>query len=68
MIFPQYLETLAAEHKLIRHTDVECHFSDMTTDYASKLVRKMHYPMVAVDTEGFSLSGSSGLSRSRPAL
>lgn len=60
MIFTEYLESLAEEHTLIHHSKDECHFSDMTTDYPAKLVRKMNYPLVAVDTEGFSISGGSG--------
>ena len=32
MKFPEYLEKLAKEHSMIKHSDDECHFSDMTID------------------------------------
>lgn len=60
MKFPEYLEKLAEEHSMIKHSDNECHFSDMTIDHANKLSRLMHYPMIAVDMDSFSLSGGSG--------
>lgn len=60
MKFPEYLEELAREHTMVKHKDDECHFSDMTVEYDNKLVRKMHYPMVAVDLDSFGLSGGSG--------
>ena len=55
MKFPEYLEELAREHSMVKHKDDECHFSDMTVEYDNKLVRKMHYPMVAVDLDSFGL-------------
>lgn len=61
MKFPDYLEELAREHSLVKHSDEECHFSNMTTDHPNKLVRLMHYPMIAVDVDSFSLSGDSGM-------
>lgn len=58
--FSNYMEELAREHKLVGHSEEECHFSDMASDLAQKLRRKMCYPCVAVDCEGFSVAGTSG--------
>ena len=57
--FSFYIQSLAEEHVLVRHSENECHFSDMASDLAQKLRSKMNYPCVAIDAEGFSLSGSS---------
>lgn len=61
MTFAEYIEQLAKEHIHVRHSSDECHFSDMTTNNANKLVRQMHYPCIAIDTDGFSLLGASDM-------
>ncbi len=58
--FSDYMEELAREHKKVGHSEEECHFSDMASDLAQKLRRKMCYPCVAVDCEGFAVSGAPG--------
>ena len=58
--FSQYIEALCREHALIRHTDGECHFSDLTSDFENKVKRLMHYPCVSLDTDGFVFTGGPG--------
>lgn len=58
--FLNYMESLAAEHKLVGHSGTECHFSDMASDLSQKLRRKMCYPCVAIDCEGFAVKGGPG--------
>lgn len=58
MEFPEYIDALCREHKLVGHSDEECHFSNLVSDFDNKLQRIMHYPCVGIDTEGFSVEGS----------
>ena len=58
--FSEYIDNLCREHKLIRHTDEACHFSDLTSDFENKLKRKMHFPCVSLDTDGFSIENAGG--------
>ena len=58
--FSQYIEGLCREHALIKHTDNECHFSDLTSDFENKLKRLMHFPCVSIDTDGFLFTGTPG--------
>ena len=59
-VFSAYMESLAAEHRLVGHGGAECHFSDMASDLAQKMRRRMCYPCVALDCEGFSVAGRPG--------
>lgn len=59
MDFPEYIESLCREHKLVKHSDDECHFSNLVSDFDNKLQRLMHYPCVGIDTDGFSVAGAS---------
>ena len=58
--FARYIEELCREHKLVKHSDEECHFSSLVSDFDNKLQRKMCYPCVAIDTDGFRIGGSAG--------
>lgn len=58
MEFSEYIDSLCREHKLVQHSDKECHFSNLISDFDNKLQRVMHYPCVGIDTEGFSIEGS----------
>ena len=61
MTFSEYLEQLASLHKAIKHSDEECHYSDLSEDAQNAYShRKMHYPCVVLDEAGsvFSVSDS----------
>ena len=59
--FNEYIDGLCREHKLIGHSDKECHFSDLTSDFGNKLKRLMHYPCVSLDTDGFVMESVEGV-------
>ena len=58
--FSEYIDELCREHALIKHTDEECHFSDLTSDFENRLKRKMNFPCVSLDTDGFTIKGEPG--------
>lgn len=58
--FNEYIDKLCREHRLIKHSDTECHYSDLTSDFENKLKRKMHFPCVSLDIEGFTIENVSG--------
>lgn len=61
MTFSEYLEHLASLHKAIKHSDEECHYSDLSEDAQNAYShRRMHYPCVVLDEAGtvFSVSDS----------
>lgn len=58
--FSEYIEDLCRKHTAVRHSECECHFSNLLSDFDNKLKRVMHYPCVGIDTEGFRIDGSSG--------
>lgn len=59
--FPGYIDKLCREHKWIRHSDNECHFSNLISDFDNKLQRIMNYPCVGIDTDGFYVDGPNEL-------
>lgn len=56
--FSEYIDALCREHAMVRHSDEECHFSDLSSDFANKLKRIMHFPCVSIDTDGFIVTGT----------
>ncbi len=58
--FNEYIDELCREHKLIRHSDEACHYSDLTSDFENKLKRVMNYPCVSLDTDGFIMENVGG--------
>ena len=58
--FNEYIDELCREHKLIRHADEACHYSDLTSDFENKLKRVMNYPCVSLDTDGFIMENVGG--------
>ena len=59
MTFSEYLEQLASQHKAIKHSDAECHYSDLSEDAQNAYShRRMHYPCVVLDEAGTVFSGS----------
>lgn len=58
--FSEYIDELCREHRLIRHSDEECHYSDLTSDFQNRMKRKMHFPCVSLDTDGFSIESVEG--------
>lgn len=58
--FSEYIDELCREHKLIRHSDEACHYSDLTSDFQNRLKRTMHYPCVSLDTDGFAIESVNG--------
>ena len=58
--FNEYIDELCREHKLIRHADEACHYSDLTSDFENKLKRKMNFPCVSLDTDGFIMENVGG--------
>lgn len=58
--FEKYVEDLCREHKMVAHSEAECHFSNLISDFDNKLQRIMHYPSVGIDTEGFTINGGPG--------
>lgn len=59
--FPSYIEGLCREHKWVRHSDSECHFSNLVSDFDNKLQRIMCYPCVGIDTDGFYIDAPNDL-------
>lgn len=58
--FNEYIDNLCREHELIRHSNEACHFSDLTSDFENKLKRKMNFPCVSLDTDGFIIENVGG--------
>lgn len=58
--FSEYIDDLCREHRLIKHSDSECHYSDLTSDFQNKMKRKMHFPCVSLDTDGFTIESVQG--------
>lgn len=58
--FSEYIDHLCREHRLVRHADEACHYSDMTSDFENKLKRKMNFPCVSLDTDGFTIENVEG--------
>jgi len=58
--FSKYIDELCRDHVLIKHADEACHFSDLTSDFQNRLKRKMCYPCVSLDTDGFSIESVQG--------
>ncbi len=59
MTFSEYIEDLASKHKAIRHSESECHYSDLTEDVQNAIShRRMHYPCVALDEGDAVFDGS----------
>ena len=65
MRFNEYIDSLCREHRLIRHADEACHYSDMTSDFENKLKRKMNFPCVSLDTDGFVIEDVGGVKYKR---
>lgn len=63
MTFVEYIENLCKEHALVKHSSTECHFSNLASDFDSKLQRIMHYPCVGIDTDGFEVINESGTNK-----
>lgn len=59
MTFSDYIANLASGHKAIKHSEQECHYSDLSEDAQNAFAhRKMHYPCVVLDEGGAVFSGS----------
>lgn len=58
--FNEYIDELCQEHRLIQHSDTECHFSDLTSDFENKLKRLIHYPCVSLDIDSFNIESIEG--------
>lgn len=59
MTFSDYIANLASEHQAIKHSEQECHYSDLSEDAQNAFShRKMHYPCVVLDEGGAVFSGS----------
>ena len=58
--FNEYIDGLCREHAQIQHSDQECHFSDLTSDFQNKIKRQMHFPCVSIDTDGFVIEKVDG--------
>ena len=63
--FSEYIDELCREHELIKHADEACHFSDLTSDFQNRLKRKMNFPCVSLDTDGFSMESIGGVKYKR---
>jgi hypothetical protein len=59
MTFSDYIEQLASQHKSIKHSAQECHYSDLHEDAQNAFSHmRMHYPCVVLDEAGTVFSGS----------
>ena len=61
-IFRKFIELLAKQHKSIKHSNKQCHFSCTVDGAQSKYAAKMHYPCVVIDVGDIEIRGTASQS------
>ena len=60
--FAEYIQQLAEEHKKIKHSDKECHFSDLNDDAQNGYAHmRMHFPCVVLEESETTFSDTGEL-------
>lgn len=61
-IFRKFIELLAKQHQLIKHSKKQCHFSCTVDGAQNKYAATMHYPCVVLDIGDIEIRGTASQS------
>lgn len=56
----EYFESLAANHKAVKHSDEEPHFASSLDDAATLMARRLYYPAVFLNEGDLLVTGQAG--------